>query len=239
MEAPQIKVGIMAEKEIFFTLEGNYHLESSTKHITGKCKASKAGSGIQFMSDGTNQHYTNDLKLIPFDPETAKFILHDVTIGINFHWERKEDQVFKGSLHFICDGDKIHAINSLSIEDYLASVISSEMSATSSMELLKAHAVISRSWLLAQVQKNENLQAANQKYQTTFRSEDELIKWYDREDHTHFDVCADDHCQRYQGNYPLNYATGGEGGQRNIWRSACHRGGNLRCTFFEMLRWSD
>jgi len=199
METPQIKVGIMAEKEIFFTLNGNYHLESSTNRITGKCKARKAGPGIYIESSDESFFCPNSVKLIPSDPETGIFILHDVTIGINFHWERKEDQTFKGGLHFITDGDIIHAINELSIEDYLMSVISSEMSATSSMELLKAHAVISRSWLLAQVQKNKDLQTENEKYQTTFRTENELTKWYDREDHTHFDVCADDHCQRYQG----------------------------------------
>lgn len=199
MDAPQIKVGIMAEKEIFFTLDGNYHLESSTNLITGRCKARKAGPGIYIESWDDCFFCPNSVVLIPSDPDTGKFILHNVTIGINFHWERKEDQTFKGSLHFITDGDKVHAINALSIEDYLMSVISSEMSATSSMELLKAHAVISRSWLLAQIQKNTNLQTEPQKYQTTFRTENELIKWYDREDHTHFDVCADDHCQRYQG----------------------------------------
>jgi len=199
METPQIKVGIMAEKEIFFTLDGNYHLESSTNLITGKCKARKAGPGIYIESWDDCFFCPNSVVLIPSDPDSGKFILHNVTIGINFHWERKEDQTFKGSLHFITDGDKVHAINALSIEDYLISVISSEMSATSSMELLKAHAVISRSWLLAQIQKNTNLQTEPQKYHTSFRTENELVKWYDREDHTHFDVCADDHCQRYQG----------------------------------------
>lgn len=199
METPLIKVGIMAEKEIFFTIEGNYILESSKTIITGKCKAGKTETGI-FLQCGENSWYdVYSLKLIPSDAENGKFLLHDVTIGINFHWERKEDQVFKGELHFVCDGDQIHAINALSVEDYLMSVISSEMSATSSMELLKAHAVISRSWLLAQVQKNKSLQSEEQKYQATFRTDDELIKWYDREDHTFFDVCADDHCQRYQG----------------------------------------
>ncbi|MCX6237254.1 MAG: SpoIID/LytB domain-containing protein [Bacteroidia bacterium] len=199
METPQIKVGIMAGKEISFTLEGNYHLEYSKGKISGRCKARKAGPGVELKSDDYGWLCPNGLKLIPFDPENSKFVLHDVTIGINFHWERKEDQVFKGGLHFISDGEKIHAINVLSIEDYLISVISSEMSATSSMELLKAHAVISRSWLLAQIQKNKSLRIVGKKYQTTFQTDDELIKWYDREDHSFFDVCADDHCQRYQG----------------------------------------
>jgi SpoIID/LytB domain protein len=199
METPLIKVGIMAEKEILFTLAGNYHLADSIINITGSCKAKNAGSGVYLECGEDNWLFPNELKLIPADTQTGKFALHNVTIGINFHWERKEDQVFKGELHFICDNGKIHAINALSIEDYLISVISSEMKATSSMELLKAHAVISRSWLLAQVQKNKNLQSEDQKYQTSFRTDDTLVKWYDREDHTLFDVCADDHCQRYQG----------------------------------------
>jgi len=199
MNAPQIKVGIMAGREIFFTLQGNYHLEFSRSKITGRCKVRKAVTGIELKTDNNDWQCPKGLKLIPFNPEKAKFTLHDVTIGINFHWERKEDQVFKGGLNFMNDGEKIHAINELSVEDYLISVISSEMSATSSMELLKAHAVISRSWLLAQIQKNTNLQTRLQKYQSTIRTDDELIKWYDREDHTYFDVCADDHCQRYQG----------------------------------------
>jgi SpoIID/LytB domain protein len=198
MDAPQIKVGIMAGKEISFTLHGNYHLEFSRGKITGKCKAIIGGAGVELK---TNNGWLspNGLKLIPFNPEKAKFTLHDVTIGINFHWERKEDQSFKGGLQIMNDGEKIHVINELSVEDYLISVISSEMSATSSMELLKAHAVISRSWLLAQIQKNASLRTEPQKYQTTFLTDDELIKWYDREDHIYFDVCADDHCQRYQG----------------------------------------
>lgn len=199
MEPPLIKVGIMSGKEIFFTFYGSYFLESSTISITGKCKARRAGPGIYIESGYDGWLCPNGLNLIPADPETGKFMLHDVTIGINFHWERKEDQFFKGSLNFFFEKDKIHAINVLSIEDYLISVISSEMSATSSMEFLKTHAVISRSWLLAQIHKNKILQTDAQKYQTTFRTDDELIKWYDREDHIHFDVCADDHCQRYQG----------------------------------------
>jgi len=199
MQTPLIKVGIMSEKEILFTIEGNYHLSGSIINITGNCKAKIAGPCVYLECGEDSWLIPNELKLVPALPETGKFTLKEVTIGINFHWERKEDQVFKGELHFICDTDKIHAVNALSIEDYLISVISSEMSATSSMELLKAHAVISRSWLLAQVQKNKNLQSGEQKYQTTFRTEDTLLKWYDREDHSLFDVCADDHCQRYQG----------------------------------------
>jgi len=137
--------------------------------------------------------------LTPEDVKESSFTLHAVTIGVDFHWERKEDQVFKGSLKYIVEDNKITAVNVLSIEDYLTSVISSEMRATASEEFLEAHAVISRSWLLAQIQKSRRLKSEGKKYDTHFVSEKEIIKWYDREDHLNFDVCADDHCQRYQG----------------------------------------
>ena len=113
--------------------------------------------------------------------------------------ERKESQTFPGVLRLIVDSEKICAINELPVETYLESVISSEMSATASLELLKAHAVISRSWLLAQMEKRRNLKESANSFFSFIRKDDELIKWYDREDHTLFDVCADDHCQRYQG----------------------------------------
>ena len=136
-----------------------------------------------------------------FEPleETAAFELLDVTIGINFHWERKEDQRFSGSLKIIVVNGKLTGINVIHIEDYLTSVISSEMSATASLELLKAHAVISRSWLLAQIRKNKEITEAHTGYSAFTQTDEELIRWYDHEGHTHFDVCADDHCQRYQG----------------------------------------
>ena len=110
METPLIKVGIMAEKEIFFTIEGNYLLESSIINITGNCKAKIAGPCV-YLECGENSWLIPDsLKLTPVDPEIGKFILHDVTIGINFHWERKEDQKFKGELHFIIDNDTFYTL---------------------------------------------------------------------------------------------------------------------------------
>jgi len=199
MEIPVIKVGIMAEQEISFTFHGNYLIEHLEAIISGTFKAGRFGTEIYIDSGIQKWFLQGTLNLIPVDPNTGYFTLHAVTIGINFHWERKEDQVFKGNLCFLPEGDKIRAINIVSIEDYLHSVISSEMSATSSIEFLKAHAVISRSWLLAQIRKNKRLQTDPQKYKTTCQTEDELVRWYDREDHDHFDVCADDHCQRYQG----------------------------------------
>ncbi len=199
MDVPLIKVGIMAEKKIIFTLEGDYVLDHLSTPITGEWEARKVDSGICLESGNRKWLCQESLRLTPINPKKTNFVLRSVTIGKSFHWERKENQLFKGSLSFIRDDDKIHAINTLSIEDYLLSVISSEMSANCSLPFLKAHSVISRSWLLAQIRKNKDLQTADQKYQTIFRSDEKLIRWYDREDHIHFDVCADDHCQRYQG----------------------------------------
>jgi len=138
------------------------------------------------------------LQLTPVETP-GTFDLKNVTIGIAFHWEQKEDQRFNGGLAFIPEGDNIRVINNVLLEDYLKSVISSEMSATASPALLKAHAVISRSWLLAQTEKRKKLSGAGKAYQTTWITPEEITRWYDREDHLHFDVCADDHCQRYHG----------------------------------------
>lgn len=191
---PQLRVGIMYEKEISFQLNGTYVLQQNGKEYTGEQQVKYMDGKISF--DGI---IDEELIFDPKEYETGNFDLFGVTIGIKFHWERKEDQRFKGSLHFICEDEKLTAINVLSLEDYLVSVISSEMSATSSFELLKAHAVISRSWLMAQVIKGEELQKSNAQYQSIVETEDSFIRWYDREDHVNFDVCADDHCQRYQG----------------------------------------
>jgi hypothetical protein len=125
-------------------------------------------------------------------------LLRDVVIGSKFHWERKEKQRFIYSLLLLKAGDKIIAINHIPLERYLTSVISSEMSAKSSIELLKAQAVIARSWVLAQIARSEKLIEDKEAHETSLELKDELIKWYDREDHNLFDVCADDR-QRFQG----------------------------------------
>ena len=194
MKEPQLRVGIMYEPKISFTLNGVYILQQNGKEYTGKQTANYINNNIDF--DGL---VNNELVFYPKYYEEGSFDLSDVTIGIKFHWERKEDQRFKGALHFICEEEKLTAINVLSLEDYLVSVISSEMSATSSMELLKAHAIISRSWLIAQVIKGAELKKLETNYQSIVETDQEFIRWYDREDHVNFDVCADDHCQRYQG----------------------------------------
>lgn len=193
MEKPYINVGIVTGKEISFTLNGKY-LTQEGEVITGQLKASATGNGE--ISLGTKK--TESIELTPQD-NNCSFTLHNVTIGISYHWERQEEQTFTGKLKLITDGDNVIAINILPVEDYLVSVISSEMSATSSLEFLKSHAVISRSWLLAQIENRGRKNIHKSSQQNSTKDENCIIRWYDREDHKLFDVCADDHCQRYQG----------------------------------------
>lgn len=192
MTEPEVSVGIMFEPQIEFGL--NTAFVCNGKDVEGGQIVKYTEGKIEWMGEAYDE-----LLFEPKDKQRASFELINVTIGINFHWERKENQTFRGALKLIVEDNKITAINLLGIEEYLTSVISSEMSATASLELLKAHAVISRSWLMAQIQKNKEITKSEQKYSTMHETPKELIKWYDREDHTRFDICADDHCQRYQG----------------------------------------
>ncbi|MGN0211386.1 MAG: SpoIID/LytB domain-containing protein [Muribaculaceae bacterium] len=192
---PRVKVGIMNEPEVDFVLCGEYRLADGTI-VTGEQHAEATADGKALW----NGVCADAITFEPADAANGSFELKGVTIGVNFHWERKEDQKFRGALRLIVENNRLTAVNVLSVEDYLLSVISSEMSATASLELLKAHAVISRSWLLAQIDKNKRIVAENEAYKACEETDDdEMIKWYDREDHVNFDVCADDHCQRYQG----------------------------------------
>ncbi|MDR1202678.1 MAG: SpoIID/LytB domain-containing protein [Tannerellaceae bacterium] len=194
METPVINVGIMSEKSISFVFNGEYVHAESGDFLTGEQRVINVNGNIVF-----NGKLYNELFFEPASKE-ACFDLEAVTIGVDFHWQRKEDQRFRGALNLVAKGDTIVIINQVDIEEYLTSVISSEMSATASVEFLKAHAVISRSWLLAQLTKNQLLISNKETVcQSMYQTKDELIKWYDREDHDMFDVCADDHCQRYQG----------------------------------------
>ena len=188
---PDVTVGIVSAQKIHFSLNKPY-LAKGEKVL---------GEQVVEFSEGGVLWNGNQYSKLTFHPQSAdaSFSLSDVTIGVNFHWERKETQTFLGTLRFVVESDKIVAINELPVEKYLESVISSEMSATSSLELLKAHAVISRSWLLAQMKKRREVAESGNNFFSFTKKEDTLIRWYDREDHTLFDVCADDHCQRYQG----------------------------------------
>ena len=188
---PLIAVGILQEQTVIrFSLLSGYTL-NGIPFPTGDYRVEAGAEGVMFQGEQYSE--------LTFEPENMNldsFELKEVIIGLHFHWERRENQRFQGALKFIAEEKGITAINIVALEDYLKSVISSEMSATSSEELLKAHAVISRSWLLAQMEKNRVIDAG---YQTSFVTPTEIIRWYDREEHARYDVCADDHCQRYQG----------------------------------------
>ena len=198
MQEPVNTVGILSGKEIGFSFPKEF-ISSDGIAICGIQQAVYRKGKICWQE----KEY-DELSFTPQQDTSSFFELQDVTIGINFHWERKEVQRFKGELKIIVEDDRLTAINIIPIEDYLTSVISSEMSATASLELLKAHAVISRSWLL------NKLKVANGKLKVIMHPDNtanfelstlpsQLIKWYDHEAHKNFDVCADDHCQRYQG----------------------------------------
>lgn len=187
MSEPFVQVGILQADRLSFELHGGY-TANGTPVMPGIRQATVREG--QVCIDGVQQAA---FLFRPCDTD-ASFSLRDVTIGVGFHWERRETQTFRGELHLLVADGRLLAINRLPVEDYLVSVISSEMKATSSPEFLKAHAVISRSWLLVQMEKRHLHNAPS-----AVRTDDSLIRWYDREDHTRFDVCADDHCQRYQG----------------------------------------
>lgn len=189
MIEPKVNVGILFEPQIDFVLLTPYRING--KEVSGEQTVTYSNDSILWQG-----HSCQELLFEPIDEPNGKFEIFDVTIGINFHWERKEDQRFQGAFKVIIEDKKLTGINVISVEDYLTSVISSEMSATASLELLKAHAVISRSWLLASMNPDATSFSESKEDNT---HKDTLIRWYERTDHTRFDVCADDHCQRYQG----------------------------------------
>ena len=193
-KVPQVRVGIMNEPQVEFVLNNNYTVMGEI--VTGNQVARCVNGMVEW--NGKTFH---ELLFEPTNVDSDSFTIEGVTIGVSFHWKRKEDQTFRGALKLIVENDKITTINILSVEEYLLSVISSEMSATASLELLKAHAVISRSWLLAQINKDTHDAVEEPGLHQEFEAgnSDEEIKWWDRDDHVNFDVCADDHCQRYQG----------------------------------------
>lgn len=138
----RLEVGIMSGQEIEFEIISDG---------AGKQKVEYSGGRISYNGVLYDE--------LVFEAQTEatmfaepSFILYGVTIGVDFHWERKVTQKFAGTLKFIVDGDRVTAVNIVGVEDYLLSVISSEMKASAGLEFLKAHAVISRSWVMAQVE---------------------------------------------------------------------------------------
>lgn len=197
IDEPIITVGIMHAERIGFFFDSPFRCaEFPNITFDGEYEVflSEGGCVSFFDQEFDSLHFT-PIEEQDYTSEDGYFELEDVVIGINFHWERKENQRFKGGLTFMIEHGKVVAINEIPTEAYIFSVISSEMSATASLELLKAHAVISRSWLLKPIIHNEhNVNAVLER-----RTDDELIKWYERDSHELYNVCADDHCQRYQG----------------------------------------
>ena len=188
---PQVSVGILTAQRIGFVLHGDY--TAAGKTVAGENRVSADGDRVRW--DGASY---GRLRFEPCGAD-ASFTLKEVVIGIGFHWQRTEDQVFRGALELIADDGRVTAVNRIGVEEYLVSVIASEMNASASPELLKAHAVISRSWLLAQIVRRQAKPAVAESKCIVRSDDEERIRWYDREDHLLFDVCADDHCQRYQG----------------------------------------
>ena len=189
MNIPILKIGIMNEKKLKFHLKGDYKWLETDKTVNGTFEACFHGDKIEF--DG---HKYDELTFSPI-VENAEFMLEEVTIGVRFHWQRKTNQRYSGVLRLLATDNGIQVINEIDTEEYLMRVISAEMNENAPEEFLKAHAVISRSWVMAQIDKTINSHTENEKVDTDERT----IKWYDKDDHSLFDVCADDHCQRYQG----------------------------------------
>ncbi len=206
MHEPIISVGILSAKKISFTLFGDFQIGNQTITHSGICHAELKDGAIVCFVNNVRLAESEKITFSPSNPESEYFTLKDVIIGSKFHWEKKEKQSFKGSITLLVDHQIIHAINNVSLEEYLKSVISSEMSPKCSLGFLKAHAIISRSWVLSQIEKREK-SLPNLFNSTESTSAGEVIKWYDREEHQHFDVCADDHCQRYQGTTKIHTTT--------------------------------
>lgn len=182
-----IDIGILRSPQIKFDLIGDFS-SNCCKPATGNSVSIE--NGVLSYNGGLYDEIT----FMPCN-DNSLFVLHDVVIGVNFHWQRTESQTFKGELRFIVEEGEVRAINRIDVEEYLVSVISSEMSAASSLEFLKAHAIVSRSWLYAQLLRKEKVGQST----LGWENGSEIVRWYAREDHALFDLCADDHCQRYQG----------------------------------------
>lgn len=196
---PIIEVGIVNSQRIRFSLEGRYRLAGRREFLSGNAEVYLKHGRIKITQNRKIYDADDSVILEPEEKTKGRFIIREVMIGIGFHWEQKEDQEFRGALKLAVSGNGIQVVNLISVEEYLISVISSEMSGENSIELLKAHTIISRSWVLAQIAKKDILTEENKPYQPIYISDEEYIRWYDREDHDEFHVCADDHCQRYQG----------------------------------------
>ena len=196
---PKITVGIMdRQTEVSGRLDGNF-LGDGFGPVSGRFSA-KATAGMIVLTEEAHREICRSKLISVTAHEDSLFTLFNVTIGNRFHWERTEDQTFQGSLILqVRDDGTIAVVNEIHVEDYLTSVVSSEMNATAPKEFLKAHAILSRSWLLAALDRKKKAKDAPKLAERLIENEKEVMRWYDRQDHDLFDVCSDDHCQRYQG----------------------------------------
>jgi len=199
METTNVEVGRVKSDNIQFKLSGKYKCTRSKRLFESTVVASIDEGSIVLKQNGVVFYLANDIIIETENFKENTCEVKDVIISIDFHWEQKEVQSFQGSIKLKLVDDKIQLINILPIENYLYSVISSEMRGDSSLELLKSHAIISRSWLLAQIEQQKELDNSDTEYSLINETEEQYIRWYDRADHSDFHVCADDHCKRYQG----------------------------------------
>ncbi len=204
MDEPILKVGLLlGQPTAKLELTGEFDLEVEgrvVERLVGPKTVVARVSGDLVALDGMTE--ARSIRLTPVNAERSSFLLRDMIVGVAFHWEHTEDLKFRGGVTFRHRGDSLDVINEVPLEEYLISVVSSEMSAGCPPASMEAHAVISRSWLLAQIQAEKGEDPASQAGQVLGEERDgivEIRRWYDREDHVDFDVCADDHCQRYQG----------------------------------------
>lgn len=196
---PVIRVGLVnTVRKVRFVLSGSFTDGDGLSVKEGAYRTFLENSAVKVQ--GERELTAPVIKLTPADFESCRFTVHGVKIGLNFHWEREESQQFQGELIIEPNGEGLVIINQLPIESYLVSVIASEMSASCPAELLRSHAIVSRSWLLAQLNRERGIEAHSQSpSDSQIGDQDEIVRWYDRQSHRGFDVCADDHCQRYQG----------------------------------------
>lgn len=198
MNEPTISVAILVAAKVEFILDGYFKVTGAERIYNGKYEAFAEENNIIIKQGEHILNIEGEIIFQPHEYESDSFVIKNVVIGKSFHWEQKETQRFQGNLKITVENNQIAVINLIPTEDYLKSVISSEMSATATPEFLKAHAIISRSWLMAQLERKIKPSEKNVK-DGRLISEDEIFTWYDREDHKLYDFCADDHCQRYQG----------------------------------------
>ncbi len=196
MEEPGIKVGIYSGYTISLHFVSEYFIKNIGLSLFGNYLLSIDNSSIVIKDTGCNIVFSSEeIEIVPTNKKNDIFEIEDVIIGVDFHWERKEKQRFRGGISIIREEEKLTIINKITVEQYIESVISSEMNANASIDFLKSHAIISRSWLLSRLNNVRKEEVKKGMMDSTERR----IKWYGREEHINFDVCADDHCQRYQG----------------------------------------